>query len=108
MGTCRDDGQGLPAFLSDRRDFVAAKGGAVTKSSRWPVCDLWCARRRAATVEPLPFVGRGAVLGELGAALTAARAGRGGLVVLTGTAGAGVRRRGRCCSAGPDACPSGR
>ncbi|WP_033290212.1 ATP-binding protein [Amycolatopsis jejuensis] len=43
-------------------------------------------------VEPLPFVGRAAVLREVAAVLAAARAGRGGLVLLTGAGGAGKTR----------------
>ncbi|NBH06780.1 AAA family ATPase, partial [Amycolatopsis sp. SID8362] len=43
-------------------------------------------------VEPLRFVGRAAVLGEVGAVLADARAGRGRLVLLTGVAGAGKTR----------------
>ncbi|GAA0686075.1 hypothetical protein GCM10010193_44920 [Kitasatospora atroaurantiaca] len=39
-----------------------------------------------------PFVGRGDVLAEIAAALESARAGRGGLVALTGAAGAGKTR----------------
>jgi len=53
-------------------------------------------------VEPLPFVGRKAVLGELGAALDAARAARGGLVMLTGPAGAGKTRVATQACAGAD------
>ncbi|GAA1983257.1 ATP-binding protein [Catenulispora subtropica] len=40
-------------------------------------------------METVRFVGRRAILGEIGAALAAARAGHGGLVLLTGPAGAG-------------------
>ncbi|GAA3435553.1 ATP-binding protein [Kutzneria kofuensis] len=43
-------------------------------------------------MEALPFTGRSAVLTELGAALDRARAGRGGLVLVTGPAGAGKTR----------------
>ncbi|MEV4145884.1 AAA family ATPase [Amycolatopsis sp. NPDC049691] len=41
---------------------------------------------------PLPFVGREAVLAEAGAVVAGARAGRGGLVLLTGAGGAGKTR----------------
>ncbi|WP_037607132.1 ATP-binding protein [Streptacidiphilus rugosus] len=43
-------------------------------------------------MEVFPFVGRGPLLAELDDALAAARAGRGGLVLLTGPAGAGKTR----------------
>ncbi|HWD00940.1 MAG TPA: AAA family ATPase [Amycolatopsis sp.] len=42
--------------------------------------------------EPLPFVGRAAVLAEAGAVVAGARAGHGGLVLLTGAGGAGKTR----------------
>ncbi|MEV6874202.1 AAA family ATPase [Amycolatopsis sp. NPDC051128] len=43
-------------------------------------------------MEALPFTGRGALLGEIGAALERARSGHGGLVLLTGPAGTGKTR----------------
>jgi hypothetical protein len=51
----------------------------------------WCGfvDSRRTSVEAVRFVGRTAILGEVAAALAAARAGHGGLVVLSGNAGAG-------------------
>ncbi|MHC3472368.1 AAA family ATPase [Streptomyces sp. 7R007] len=50
-----------------------------------------------------PFVGREDVLGELAAALERAAAGRGGLVTLTGAAGAGKTRTAEEAAAGAGA-----
>ncbi|MBO4260488.1 ATP-binding protein, partial [Streptomyces griseorubiginosus] len=54
--------------------------------------DLWKSVVVAAMTAKYPFVGREDVLGELRAALDRAAAGRGGLVTLTGPAGAGKTR----------------
>ncbi|MET9912515.1 AAA family ATPase [Streptomyces sp. NPDC006476] len=54
--------------------------------------DLWKSVVVAAMTAKYPFVGREDVLGELRAALDRAAVGRGGLVTLTGPAGAGKTR----------------